>query len=567
MKTMDWCDKSFSLKLKSLQSGAMPQPPDAITAVAEMPTSGVCPSRLATRYLKDEPASEASQDLGAGDAAEPRLDSAGSAVAACQLNQPPSQPVPPLTWWHAPWEPQVDGQTSRPPASVSSVQDQPQSRRLPIDGHAAKNQNPEVGNFNIFFGNWGTRRQAGNMRGEKGLLHQNINRQIAKNPCIVITLAEATEDVASDLQHGYFNGGGLAPNALDDRPSYEHFVHRRRGDPEDTGVLIACRTDNTTGLNLLVDESNLDSTYREHGVTKPEITKTMICEVLFKQNVGHLGTKITIGVCHLNNRTAKGEGPQQSKIAFLDELALRITKFNIKFLTGDYNMECLHLIEALRSRGIAIDCVAWYPWYHRTVAPTREGPVGIDSCAIFYIGGNALVKLVWGLSQIDKLETAVADPGELDVYEGNACPGQSWTCYVPKGRTLRQHLEAFLTPSITKEELDRIEKTNCYCPYLRLKQKPMSLDFWLYQGKRHNGAHYPLVMQTQNASARSDAKERERNDNQKEKKRNSRYGGRPSPQSRMDNRSRGVHGNAHHAQPAAASGLAELNTEIEPADR
>ena len=128
------------------------------------------------------------------------------------------------------------------------------------------------------------------MRGEKGLLHQNINRQIAKNPCLVITLAEATEDVASDLHHGYFDGRRLSPNALDDRPSYEHFVYRSRGGPEDTGVLIACRTDNTTGLNLLVDESKLDSTYRENGVTKPAITKTMICEVLFKQNIGHLGT-------------------------------------------------------------------------------------------------------------------------------------------------------------------------------------------------------------------------------------------------------------------------------------
>ena len=442
------------------------------------------------------------------------------------------------------------------------------------------------------------------MRGEKGLLHQNINRQIAKNPCIVVTLAEANEDVASDLQHGYFNGGALPPNALDDRPSYEHFVYRSRGGPEDTGVLIACRTDNTTGLNLLLDESNFDGTFQDHRRTKEAITKTMICEVLFKQNVGHLGTKITIGVCHLNSRTAKGEVEgQQSKIAFLDKLARRITEFNIKFLTGDYNMECLHLVEALRSRGIAIDCVAWYPWYHRTVAPRREGPVGIDSCAIFYIGGNALVTLVWGLSQIDKLETAVADPGELDVYEGNACPGQSWSCYLPKGRTLRQHLEAFLTPSITKEELERIERPNYYCPYLRLKQKPMRVDFWLYQGKRHNGAHYPLVMQTANASARSAEKDALRNEKQREKK-NSRYDGRPSPQSRMDNRSRGVHVNAHNAQPAArgfapnleeaeldaaeesnlqeaaASGLvlgpvgstavaeeAELNTEIEPADR
>ena len=179
-------------------------------------------------------------------------------------------------------------------------------------------------------------------------------------------------------------------------------------------------------------------------------------------------------------------------------------------------MALLQVIEELRSRGISIDCGAWYPWC------LRGQEIGVDSCAIFYIGGNARVKLHWGLSRIDELLTAVADD-KLDVYDGNAWPGQPWTCYCPKGRALRQHLEAFLTPSITQQDLDLITSRNEYCPYLRLKQKNMQIDYWLYQGQRHNGAHYPLVLQTCNASARSDVREAERNQEKKERKQRNRY--------------------------------------------
>ena len=402
--------------------------------------------------------------------------------------------------------------------------------------------------FNIIFGNWGTPAQMQNLRGAKGLLHQNINRQISKCPCIVVTLAEATATVASDLQHGYYDALELEPNELDDRPSYEHFVHRSRGDNEDdTGVLIACRTDNTLGLDLLWDEVHLDRMYKERGHTKPAVTKTMVCEVLFKQNVGHLGTKIPICVSHMNNHTAKGEWPEV-KAEYFTKMAAYISRFGIKFLAGDFNMAMLEVVEALRSRGIRIDCAAWYPWYHRTVAPPAEGgPLGIDSCAIFYIGGDASVKVHWGLSEIDRLEAAVAEGADgtvLDVYEGTAWPGQPWKCYTPKGRTLRQHLESFLRPSITQEELTRIERVNCYCPYLRIKQKNMAIEYWLYQGRRHNGAHYPLVVQTDNARARSEHKENERNRHHAQRRR---YARESRPQSRNKGRSRGTKA----AQPSA----------------
>ena len=542
-----------------------PTPPNEFPAVADM----VYPVQLASEYFQDGAAIEASKDLGAGEAAGPPLDSGygASAVAASQ----PTSPSHASSSSPSPMQPGESSQPSVPTASSAHPQTQspprgqthgPQSRRVGIDGHAAKNQDFEVGNFNVFFGNWGTRAQAQNMRGQKGLLHHNINRQIVKCPCIVLTLAEANEEVASDLEFGYYNCRGLEPNGLDDRPTYEHFVLRSRGPAEDDdGVLIACRKDNTTGLNLLLVDVHMDHTFRENGQTKSATTRTIIGEVLFKQNVGHLGQKINICVSHLNNRTAKNEWPVV-KDEYFDGLACRLVKYEIKFLTGDFNMALLQVVEELRSRGIRIDCVAWHPWYLRTLAPRTGGPLGIDSCAIFYIGGNATVTLRWGLSDIDRLEAAVADGQLLDVYNGTAWPGQHWTSYAPKGRRLREHLESFLKPTTTKEILDRIPRGEySYCPYLRIKQKTMRMDYCLYQGNRHNGAHYPLVMQTHNASARSEKRVVER----REERRGRTSGHGRQPQSRNDPqnepaRSRG----SQPSDEPAASGLNLDSHEVIP---
>ena len=257
----------------------MQSPPIAEAAVAEISKAAVYPIQLGPEYLRDSldaAATEAAKypdaDLclsaPAVAATEPPLDSAsaGSAVAACQ---PAQASVPrPCAGCPLPTPPSGSGQPSvttdlpAPPSACASGQTcSPQSRKSPIDGHAAKNQNLEVGNFNLFFGNWGTRQMSHNMRGLAGRVHSNINRQISKCPCIFVTLAEATADCASDLFHGYYNDGGIEPNDLDMRPSYEHFVHRSLG--EYAGVLIACRKDNTTGLTLLFDEVHLDNHYRE----------------------------------------------------------------------------------------------------------------------------------------------------------------------------------------------------------------------------------------------------------------------------------------------------------------
>ena len=508
--------------------------PIADAAVAGMPTPPVYPMQFGPEYLRDGavteyPAANLCPANPAVAATEPPHATAGSSAAsavAAQASGPQSHQsfiLPTQASGSAvAAQPSGSGQPSvtdlpvDPSAQASGQQRIPQSRRQPIDGHAAKNQDFEVGNFNLFFGNWGSRSLQHNMRGNAGRVHSNINRQISKCPCIVVTLAEATEECASDLRRGFYNNGGIAPNDLDDRKSHEHFVHRSRG--VDVGVLIACRTDNTTELTLLEDEVHTDAVYREKGQSKPALTKTLICEVCFKQNVGHLGTKIPICVCHLSNRTAKGEFAECVLSDFWDKIAAWSRKFGLKFLTGDFNMSFLQVCDQLRSRGLRIDCAAWYPWCERSAAPRTGGPVGIDSCGIFYIGGDVNVTLPWNLSHLDTIEAAVAGNTDLDVYEGNNPPGQNWSCYIPKKRTLRQHLESFLLPSTTAYELSCIQKKNCYCPYLRLKQKNVRMDYWLYNGNRHNGAHYPLACYTHNASARSADREDARRMERKLKK-------------------------------------------------
>ena len=175
-----------------------------------------------------------------------------------------------------------------------------------------------------------------------------------------------------------------------------------------------------------------------------------------------------------------------------------------------------NVIPELRSRGILCDCLAWYPWVHKAAKPHNQ-PLGIDSCAIFYIGGNVSVTLKWGLQDLDRL-TAVAAEGDeswaehFDKYEGGNVPGQHWECYrsfayeePPETKCLRQRLIDLLTPSTSQEALDAIPRISKWfpCPYLRFKHKQMDADEWLVDGEMHNGAHYALCAFTKKPRARS----------------------------------------------------------------
>ena len=245
----------------------------------------------------------------------------------------------------------------------------------------------------------------------------------------------------------------------------------------------------------------------------------MICKVGFKQNVGHLGKEIVVCVVHGHNRTMKMEWPTVLE-EFWDRLARKLNQHGVRFLAGDFNMALTQVVRRLRSRGVRICCCAWYPWRRATIS-THNQYLGLDSCAIFHVGGPVLVNLTWGLDDVEFL-AAVADDnaGEKDglklhVYDGQNCPGQPWHCYRNQHHKESDSLKDLscclfdlLEPSTAVAELERLkeEAANAYCPYLRLNQKFMDQSEWLSKtGQIHNGAHFPLCVFTKNASARSKA--------------------------------------------------------------
>ena len=130
-----------------------------------------------------------------------------------------------------------------------------------------------------------------------------------------------------------------------------------------------------------------------------------------------------------------------------------------------------------------------------------QSTLGFDSCGIWYIGGRVKVSMPWNLTHIDELTAVAGKNPNLPIYDlTNNHPGQPWQCYRsfknkesnPEDKDLRARLVDLLTPDTTQEELDQIAWTNVYCPYLKLKQKPMNEEYWLVDGKLHNGAHFPL---------------------------------------------------------------------------
>ena len=369
---------------------------------------------------------------------------------------------------------------------------------------APRNSDPEVGNVGLFFGNWGQR--ATMAAGRRHRVHARADRQIKRAPGSIICMAEATVEVELGLRAPAVAAAAGA-EGLDARTQHEHFCIRGS---EVTSVLIACRKDVTTGLECLLFDVNEDHPYREKKKAKIARTKTIIGKATFKQNIGHIGKDIVVAAVHLNCRTARVLW-KDAWDNFWNMLASQILKFGVQFLTGDFNMSLTEVTKQLRSRGIVIDCVAWYPWRLRESADIRA--LGFDSCGIFYIGGSVKVSLQYDLGDMTMLTSAVAeDLHLLHVYDMNNAPGQAHCSYQPKEKSLAEKLTSLLTPTDTEQSLAAIEGRpgKNYCRYLRLKQKPLRQEDWLTDGEPHNGAHFPLAVFTNNSSSRSAERAEER---------------------------------------------------------
>ena len=71
-------------------------------------------------------------------------------------------------------------------------------------------------------------------------------------------------------------------------------------------------------------------------------------------------------------------------------------------------MSMTKTVAELRSRGLKVDCVAWYPWVHKTMHMHNQ-PLGIDSCAILYIGGVVQATPLWSLEDVPQLTSGSDD--------------------------------------------------------------------------------------------------------------------------------------------------------------
>ena len=396
-----------------------------------------------------------------------------------------------------------------------------QQKRQPVDPvqrvHGVSswtNQNPEVGNVGLYFGNWGTRSTTGGKIVQKAR-NRVFDTQVTKNPTQLLVLCEVTKEVEAILK-AKPQAGDPDGNGLEQRPTCEYLVVRGN---EESSILVAARVDTAVAVESLEYHVSKDFEYTEKGNPKTARSRILAAKATMRQSVGHIGSEIKVIGAHGNMRTMKFEKGVAPHRNFFNKLAEVIEKYGIHFLCGDFNMSFTQVCKLLRLYGIRIELVAWHPWQQSVGANTVPGLVqkgqstlGFDSCGIWYIGGRVKVSMPWNLTHIDELTAVAGKNPNLPIYDlTNNHPGQPWQCYRsfknkesnPEDKDLRARLVDLLTPDTTQEELDQIAKTKVYCPYLKLKQKPMKEEYWLVDGKLHNGAHFPLCVFTTNSRYRS----------------------------------------------------------------
>lgn len=247
-----------------------------------------------------------------------------------------------------------------------------------------------------------------------------------------------------------------------------------------------------------------------------------------------------------------------------DKLSERIKLYRPNFLTGDFNMSLMEVVPRLKKRDILISTTAWYPWIYKDRCH-HGSYLGMDSCWIFHIGGDAECTPAWNINNVGALlreASRAPSPSEsersrfsafslqredrssgkqknrrLDIYSGENVPGKHWKCYktknrendgeFPLGTKLRRFLEQSTSSDIFKamgqnkrQEQNRYRLgtgTMCMTPaYLRVKEKRLSKDEWVVDpetGQVHNGAHFPLFIATNNSTSRSKEAHKNRNQN------------------------------------------------------
>ena len=252
-------------------------------------------------------------------------------------------------------EPKTDGDTA-PLEVLGGRRDLfPQSRA----------QGDHVGNIGWLFGNWAQRPRSLDMREHMETALKTKNAQ-------VIGLAECEAETELMLRQVGRPGDSDAPeHSLQSRASYEYLTIRGS---EKCSVMIGLRKDMGSHLRLLcfffLDEEarrQLQETYvRSHqppvaAKKQKSYSRCLIAEVTMDNVIGFLGQTHSVMAMHLHHHMANNHWPAKLK-EFWSWLAEKLREYNVKVMMGDFNMALFEVVPQLRSRGVNIDMVAWYPW-------------------------------------------------------------------------------------------------------------------------------------------------------------------------------------------------------------
>ena len=435
----------------------------------------------------------------------------------------------PVDWWDADggWSGQfLEQRGSAPEAAVAA--ELPPKAAVAAEHSSGYLDRDDVGNIGFFFGNWGKRSSCKDMAG-------NMSDQLRKNPCTIVGLAEcdaATEDVMrGNYPEEAPSGGGSAVAELEAFASRENRNFTTIRHDEDSSNLLAIRQSDGT-MEKLYWEVHFDGTFpgnkRADG-TKPiynAYTRHLICRFTLNRPVGFYGNTVTVSNVHLHHKTAnKFHGFAESFNRFWNRLAHLLRVHGVDILLCDLNMSLFAAVRELRSRGVRVTCLAWFPWVD------SKGVASVDSCAIFGIRQVIEVRLNHDVSICTEDAERLSE-GKAKGERGRELatlsmpsmrgPGQQFSCYLPKSETMKQKIElltfveavpaaavAGTVPAVAGKGSSNPTGARREC--LRFKEKRLNVDVWLGpKGKFYEGSHFPLATFTDNPCRRSEAKQKER---------------------------------------------------------
>ena len=182
-------------------------------------------------------------------------------------------------------------------------------------------------------------------------------------------------------------------------------------------------------------------------------SNVLIVKVELRRKPCILPIDINVMVVHFHHVTAKGDcGKKEARATFLTEIVELIREHNVTLFMTDANMALLLVHDKLRSSGVNVDTVEWWPWQ------LQDGTMGMDSCCILLIDQPGKHKLGHDLEAFKAgtlWENASVLPGYVEDNSLKECPGygQRLTSYCTKPQqTFHEAMEAFLTPSYQPQD-------------------------------------------------------------------------------------------------------------------